>query len=292
MFGWTILKLQIYMEKIMANIFNHADKYIEFRLLECGREKCIPNKKFSFTPKSYFVLHYVLSGQGYLEMEGKTYKLKKGHAFLIPPQHIPHYYPDENDPWTYVWIGFSGLNAIHYMREANLSAINPIMQDDSSQTLRFLLEKLHQTFLDAGYLDMNCLGLGYQVMAHILKIGHRKDEYLPQPIQHVNAAKDYIQNNYQFNISIADIASNVGVTTNYLANIFKKVTGMSPKQYLTNMRINRACHLLRINLYSIKEIAKQVGYPNQLHFSSAFKHNIGMSPIEFRRKESDVNEIS
>lgn len=276
----------------MAIIFNRADRYIEFNLLECGREKCIPNKKFSFTPKSYFVLHYVLSGQGNFEVEGKQYRLKKGSAFIIPPHVVPHYFPDQHDPWTYVWIGFGGLNATEYMEQANLNLKNPIVHDDNEQTLRYLMEKIHQTFLDNGFLDMNCLGLGYQVIATLLKLGHRVDDELAQPVRHVNAAKDYILNNFQFNITITDIASNVGVTTNYLANIFKETIGISPKQFLTDVRITRACNLLRVNSYQIKDISKLVGYANQLHFSSAFKKSIGVSPLDYRRKEFEEHEIS
>lgn len=272
--------------------FNRADRYIEFNLCECGREKCIPNKKFSFTPKTYYVLHYVLSGQGTLEIDNKIYHLKKGSAFIIPPKYIPHYYPDETDPWTYVWIGFGGLNADEYMNRANLTLKDPVIYDNQEQTLRHLMEKLHESFLDTGYLGVNCLGLGYQLIANLIKIGHRVENGLPQPQRHVHAAKDYILNNYQFNITINDIASNVGVTTNYLANIFKEEVGLSPKQFLTNIRITRACNLLRVNRYPIKEISKQVGYPNQLHFSSAFKKTIGVSPLDYRRKEQDENEIS
>lgn len=276
----------------MSFIFSRADRYIELNLLECGREKCIPNKKFTFTPKTYFVLHYVLSGQGTLEMEGKIYRLKKGMAFIIPPRYVPHYYPDKDDPWTYTWIGFGGLNVDQYMERANLGLKSPIIHDDSEQRIRYLMENLHESFLDTGYLGMNCLGLCYQVVANLIKIGHRVNDGIPQPERHVNAAKDYIMNNYQFNITINDIASNVGVTTNYLANIFKDIVGISPKQFLTSIRITRACNLLRINAYPIKEIAKLVGYPNQLHFSSAFKKSMGISPLDFRRKEEEKHEIS
>jgi len=276
----------------MAGVFNRAERYIEFNLLECGREKCIPTKKFTFTTKTYFILHYILAGQGTLEIEEKTYKLKKGNAFIIPPGFSPHYYPDKDDPWTYVWIGFGGFNAEQYMERANLTINDPVIHDDNEQTIRYLMEHIHQSFLDAGHLDLNCLGLGYQVIANLLKIGHRIDEGVSQPQRHVNAAKDFILNNFQFNITVNDIASNVGVTTNYLANIFKTIIGVSPKQYLTNIRITRACNLLRVNAYQIKEIAKLVGYPNQLHFSSSFKKIIGVSPLEYRRKEMDENEIS
>ncbi|HKM02794.1 MAG TPA: AraC family transcriptional regulator, partial [Bacilli bacterium] len=205
----------------------------------------------------------------------------------IPPPLVPRYYPDPLDPWTYVWIGFGGINAEQYMELANLTIKDPIIHDDSELTIRYLMEKLHESFLDGGYLGMNCLGICYQVVSNLIKIGHRVEDEISQPKRHVKAAKDYILNNFQLNITISDIASNAGVTTNYLAYIFKQVTGVSPKQFLTSTRITRACNLLRVDAYPIKEIAKLVGYSNQLHFSSSFKKAVGVSPLQYRRKERD-----
>lgn len=267
----------------MNDLLNHADQYIEFNLCECGREKCIPDKIFSFTPKPYFLIHYVCSGAGTLEMNQKTYHLKKGSAFLIRPGQIPMYYPDKHDPWSYIWFGFSGANAEEYMLEAGLTAVNPVFNDQTGD-MRRVLEELHTLYVEAGFLDLRCLARGYDIVAIMMGQYDGHFQQLPAKIRHINAAKEFIANNYQFPITIVDIASNVGVTPNYLANIFNEVLGISPKRYLIQIRIDKACLLLKTNKYRVKEVAKRVGYDNQLHFSSEFRKNKAKSPIQYMRE--------
>lgn len=267
----------------MNELLNHADQYIEFSLCECGREKCIPDKKFSFTPKPYHLLHYITSGSGTFEYNQKKYHLKKGSAFLIRPGQEPMYYPDKNDPWSYIWVGFSGSNAEEYMNECGLTASNPIFHDHNGD-IRRVLEDMHNLYLESGFLDLKCLGRGYEMMALMMAQNDGHFLQLPPKIRHINAAKEYIANNYQFPITIVDIASNVGVTPNYLANIFNEVLSISPKKYLIQLRIEKACLLLKTNKYRVKEVAKKVGYDNQLHFSSEFRKNKLKSPLQFMRE--------
>ena len=93
-------------------------------------------------------------------------------------------------------------------------------------------------------------------------------------------AKQYIYNNYQFQISVNDIASNVGVTPNYLANIFHKYEKMTTKQFLIKVRMENAKSMLLTQKYKIKDISKNVGYVSQLYFSNEFKKYFGVYPLE------------
>lgn len=101
---------------------------------------------------------------------------------------------------------------------------------------------------------------------------------------HVHEAKQFISNNYQFPITVQDIADSLGLTPNYLANIFKEQFNTTPKQYLIQYRISRACYLLTGAKISIKNVAQMVGYKNQLHFSAEFKRIKKMSPLEYKAK--------
>ena len=101
----------------------------------------------------------------------------------------------------------------------------------------------------------------------------------------VQLAKDYIKNNYQFDISIEDIAKNTNVTPNHLSLIFKKEEGMTTKRYLTKVRMSTAMSLLQSGKIRIKDVASMVGYPNQLHFSSEFKKYYGKSPKLFIKEK-------
>lgn len=268
----------------MKHLLNDASRYFELNLFECGYEQTIPTKLFTFTPKEYYVVHLVIAGRGFFETNNKRYELKKGDLFFIAPNEHPHYYPDANDPWTYVWLGFGGANAFEYLSLANITKNAPISRDDSDHSLRYLLEAIYFAYSDAGYLDLRTLGLAYQFFAKLILINTKNKKALSPATQHVNRAKEFIYNNYEFQITINDIASNVGVTPNYLSNIFQKTIGISTKQFLNLIRMEEAKKKLETTK-TISEISKQVGFNNPLYFSTAFKKQTGLSPEAYRKRE-------
>lgn len=101
-------------------------------------------------------------------------------------------------------------------------------------------------------------------------------------ISTLDAALKFIENNYQKNISLQDIANVVSISPYHFSRIFKKAYGYSPHEYLMMVRINRAKHLLKTTDDPIKVIAQQVGYPNPSTFTSAFTEKVGLSPKQFR----------
>ena len=65
---------------------------------------------------------------------------------------------------------------------------------------------------------------------------------------------------------------------------FKKYTGMTPMQFIVSLRVNNAQILLEQTNYSIYEIAKIVGYDDQLYFSRLFRKQKGVSPSQYRKR--------
>lgn len=96
-----------------------------------------------------------------------------------------------------------------------------------------------------------------------------------------NAAR-YIENNYSNDISLGSIASVVSLSPNYFQTVFKKIYGVSPLKYLINTRINNAKHLLLTTELSITDIAFACGFNSQPYFNYVFKHEIGLTPLNFR----------
>lgn len=273
---------------IMTNVLNDASRYMELRLLECGREQTIKDKVFSFTPKRYFVVHYVIAGQGTFTHRDKSYRLKKGDMFFIAPDELPHYYPDRQDPWTYIWLGFGGYNAYEYLSHAGINQKNPILHDDPSLSLRKIIEDIYLIYNDRGFLDIDALGLAYQFFAHLIKIGQKDRKVLSAKHRHFNSAKEFILNNYEFDITVLDIARNVGVTPNYLSNIFQTITKMSTITFLNKVRIEKGARLLAMTDEPISHVAKSVGFTAPLYFSNAFKKQMGVSPLHYRQKEKMI----
>ena len=103
-----------------------------------------------------------------------------------------------------------------------------------------------------------------------------------------NAVK-FIENNYQNSrLSNIDIAEFCNISEVYLRKLFADKFNMSPKQYIINLRLNKAKQLLRDGILKIGTISEECGFSNQYHFSRLFKERIGMTPSEYIQKNKIV----
>ena len=263
---------------------DRADHFVELSLHECGREICIPEKAIVFSTKNYHLFHYVIQGKGNFELAGKHYPIHKGELFYIPPNCDAKYAPDHDDPWTYEWLGFGGVSRDSFLARIGLSVDNPVLTDIGDNNVKLCFDEIVNEFGEKGYLDVTCLGLAYQLLGTLINRVREEGPLDYSPLSsHIENAQEFIRNNFQFQIKVDDIAKNVGVTPNYLANIFTKSTGISPKQYLIKTRMEKASVFLKSSDYKIKEIAMMVGYRNQLHFSSEFKKHYGIAPLQYQK---------
>ena len=105
---------------------------------------------------------------------------------------------------------------------------------------------------------------------------------------YIKEALNYIEQNFQNDIAIESLAAFCGLNRTYFGRIFKDTVGQSPQQFLLNYRMTKASELLKLTTLSINDIGNAVGYPNQLHFSRAFKNVYGISPREWRNKNQVI----
>lgn len=98
----------------------------------------------------------------------------------------------------------------------------------------------------------------------------------------IGIAKRYIREHIQENISIADIAAQVFRSNQHLMRTFKKATGLSVLEYITNERLQLAKELLVDTDLPINRVADCVGYGNYSYFTRLFKRSVGLTPQAFR----------
>jgi two-component system response regulator YesN len=99
----------------------------------------------------------------------------------------------------------------------------------------------------------------------------------------IDKAKRFIQQNYTHNVTREDIALNVFLTPDYLSKMFKAQTGMYIKDYINELRIEKAKELLINSDASISTITSDTGFENFSYFSTVFKKTTGESPYAFRK---------
>lgn len=94
-------------------------------------------------------------------------------------------------------------------------------------------------------------------------------------------AKNYINAHFTEDITRTEVAASLYLNPEYMAKIFKKETGISVKQYITDCRMEKAKTLLAARDVRISEVAQQVGYDNFSYFSTLFRKATGMTPVEY-----------
>lgn len=264
---------------------------VELYLTVCGTERCSPDKFYGPIVRRDYHVHFILSGKGTLEMDGKAYSLHRGQIFVTVPNVNVFYYSDPEDPWHYAWVSFNGAKAALYLEKAGLTRESPI-RDVLLEPEEFLsvIEEIlnHHEITIANELTRT--SLLYQILASLVNSWNQDLERQKKPLPHdyspdiyVDNALRYIHNHYA-HAKVSDIADYIGITRSYLTHIFKQKMDISPQEYLLSYRLEQGSRLLRTTGMSIQEIAGDIGYENPLTFSKMFKSAYGDSPRNYRMK--------
>ena len=261
------------------------ERFIDLNIYQFGWEKCIPLHQFGPAIRNHFLFHYVISGKGRLWSTDHEIFVHGGQGFILYPNQISTYFADEEDPWEYVWLEFDGLRANESITLSGMSKDSPVYTPVSEEAgaeicrlMKYIVD--HPTDPPMRLISYAMLLLVELVQSSSKRIntGNKRlrDFYLRQAIDYVNA-------NYQNDITIEDIAEASGLNRNYFGRLFKEAMGETPQQFLLHYLMSKAAELLRGSQMTIKDIGISVGYENQLHFSRAFKGIFGTAPSEYRR---------
>jgi AraC-like DNA-binding protein len=100
----------------------------------------------------------------------------------------------------------------------------------------------------------------------------------------IGKAVDYIESNFKCNIYIQQLAELSFMSVRNFQRIFKEATGLSPNDYLLELRVQHASKLLVETDSAIFDVSEQVGIPDWFYFSKAFKKKFGVSPLKYRKQ--------
>ena len=209
--------------------------------------------------KGVWLIHYIISGKGFLRVNHKTYHIEKNNMFIIPQGTLFYFQTDTEDPWEYTWICFDGEYT-----EKLLQLKSPVIPIESKY-FENLLECKKYTGMESEYLVSRL----WLIFSRLFK--QKKYDY-------VAIAREYITNNYMHKINIEYIAKNIGINKRYLSRLFKESTGQTMQDFLISLRMHKARGLLINHNYSVKLAAAMVGYDDTYAFSKIFKKYFGYPP--------------
>ncbi len=106
----------------------------------------------------------------------------------------------------------------------------------------------------------------------------------------VTIAREYLVRNHDRDISVADAAAHVFLSQGYFTRAFREMTGMSPINFLIQVRVDHACRLLEDEDIKVSAIARTVGFASPQRFNAAFRKHTGITPVEYRRSLAKTRE--
>lgn len=265
------------------------ERFVDLGLYQYGWEQCEPLHSYGPYSRSHYLFHYVISGAGTLDStdsSGKvtSYHIKSGQGFIIYPKQINTYYADQDHPWEYTWVEFDGLRVREALEMAGLTADSPVYHSNAKDISLELKNELLYIARHSGQSPFHLIGHLYLFLDYLTRSssarrirqgGKLKDFY-------VREALSFIEQNFQNDISVEDIAAFCNLNRSYFGKIFGSAVGKSPQEFLISYRMSKAAELLKLTRLAIRDISNAVGYPNQLHFSRAFKHVYGIPPRQWR----------
>lgn len=277
------------MSNILFNIFPN-ERFVDLGLYQYGWEQCDPLHSYGPYIRNHYLFHYVISGTGTLlsnDSKGIThkYQIKSGQGFLICPKQTNTYYADEEHPWEYTWIEFDGLRVREMLNLAGLSIDSPIYKSSAKDLAHALKDEMLYIAQHSNESSFHLIGHLYLVLDYLTrssatrvtaKSGSKLSDF------YVREALSFIEQNFQNDISVEDIAQFCNLNRSYFGKIFRAAVGKNPQDFLISYRMTKAAELLKLTELSIHDISNAVGYSNQLHFSRAFKSVYDISPKQWR----------
>ncbi len=257
----------------MANVseFVEDKAYADLSPMQFGYESCAPSHAFGPAVRTYYLLHYIAEGKGMFRTEHGTYHLSQGDMFVIRPYEQTYYEASADDPWTYIWIGFTvgGTlptdlpDVLTCPQAGGIFAAMKRCRDRHRGRTEFLCSKLWELF------------------SVLMDATDDNTNYVDKTLHLIHA--EYVNG-----ITVGDIAKQLRLDRSYLSVLFKQRMGQSPAAYLMAYRMRRAAELLRDRNMRISLTAASVGYTDVYTFSKAFKKYYGVSPRAYGAARAEV----
>jgi len=241
-----------------------------------GCESCTPGHSFGPHIRNYYLLHYVLEGEGLFTSAGKSYHLKQGDIFVIHPGERTLYRASEENPWKYCWLGFA-LGQQPDFLTASVICNAPV---------RWIFEAVQVC-----ENDPNADGRIYSLIYELLWKLSRHSETAKSASSYAVYTKTYLEAMYMQPIRIQQIADILHVNRRYLTAVFKEAYGVPPQLFLMELRLNKARQFLEQG-YSVSDAAGLAGFADLSNFSKQYKAFFGVSANRHRKEASPAKTIN
>lgn len=232
--------------------------------------------------KETFTIYLVLEGQGKAFVDQTTYKLRKGDLLFVKPDQIHQLDLFGDDSFIYCYLSFDDT-IDKLLFETLAFDLQDIKVDVTSfqQIMNLLFKEQNNDHLTALKTWRNNLLAKLFIQELYLQ---KEQLYKVDRTNKIALIKDYIHTHYYEDLTVEGISNTFDLNRSYFCRLFKEVTGVAPKEYLLEYKIEKATTFLHNPNLSVEQVSQSVGYLDVFNFSKMYKKKTGLSPQEYRKK--------
>lgn len=278
--------INTYYEQSMAVNDGGSNRYY------IGIDKPMPDYKIDNRISNVLILNFVIDGKG--SFNGMPFS--KGTFYYTKPR-IPYtMIADSEEPWHSVWVSIEGERRNELIEKLDSISQNQMATFSSPFALLHLVQYILYEFPHSNSSFQIYDGMISQLISFIRPFGEslepqEQDARHDQSVQIVQQAITYINTN-PTTVTVADLAKKMNFEHTYFTHLFTSVKGISPKEYILNVKLKIAKHYLAETNYSIEQITDLLGYNHRNSLTSLFKKKLGISPNEYRSHAQSKDQIS
>lgn len=251
-------------------------------IVNFGEQKCNPLHSYGPAQRSYYLIHFVVSGKGTFHYQNQIQPVTTGQGFLIMPGEETFYQADQKDPWHYAWVGYRGDAAASLTRAAGLHAANRIFTVQNPQSAWAALSVMRSEARDLRLSQMAAAGNLLRFLALIAPAQDRLSPAIPGRA-YCEKAVWFLEGHFDRAVSIQETADFVGLSRSHLYRLMMEEYGCSPKDMLLRIRMRHAESMLHSTNMTLDEIAHCIGLQTGAQLGVAFRATHGVTPGQYRQ---------
>lgn len=164
---------------------------------------------------------------------------------------------------------------------------DPQITDIMKRLYRFLKNHPNSAMLDC--LVFGCI---YELLAILVKYARKTDANRSMRKNELDFIKNYVLENLSANLRVGELAAKVHLSEDRFYHVFKEAFGISPTEYILDVRIAHACNLLARSDLNVTAIAQECGFCTASYFSKQFRQVMRLSPLQYRRELQKTATLS
>ena len=258
-------------------------KKLPFYLLEYGYFFADEQYYTKRIDADMYLMYITISGKGLLFYDGREIILT-GTIVVISCNKEHVYKTLSDEAWEFKWIRFNGQAVSAYYNLVNPNEIHVYKDVDLTQYTG-ILDKLRINIMSQDLLDsLKASDIIIELLTILITIRLEESRgALSEAKQKIESVTAYMQENYFEKLAIDELASKCYYSKFHFIRFFKRQLGISPYEYLTNIRINKAKELLYASQLSLSEIAEKTGFSDSKNFITNFRISTSMTPGKYRK---------